>query len=350
VSLSKTEVVAPEATIEDQVAFDLSAAHDLADQMARAWSDYIEKKISVSPQRHHRASSFGEPCDRKLYHDIVDWDKKEPVSRGLQQLFERGHAHEPIVIQIMANLGFRLIGEQRDWYDEDCRISARIEGHWVHEKTGRPLLAEIKSSVDFGLTRCETLAQLLKSPRGRKYYTQFQTYLHHFELYAGLLLIWDVGAWAPILIPIPFDIDKIDWIIKRAKRLNDLIDAETPPDYHSDPRECRRCHHYGRACVPPLAFGEGTLFLNEPVLLAKIERAEKLEVAGREWTRLVKQIKDQVRDMGERSLIGEFLITNEQSQRTDYKVPAEIKAKYKTTEPQTRTVWKRIPERKAAKC
>ena len=36
--------------------------------------------------------------------DIIDWEKKEPVSIELQQFFERGNAHEPLVIQYLARL------------------------------------------------------------------------------------------------------------------------------------------------------------------------------------------------------------------------------------------------------
>uniref|UniRef100_A0A6M3JCG4 PD-(D/E)XK nuclease superfamily protein n=1 Tax=viral metagenome TaxID=1070528 RepID=A0A6M3JCG4_9ZZZZ len=345
-ALTKYESTAPAATLDDQIALDLAAAERLAAAISRDWEAHIESLKRVSVQRHHRASSLGQKCDRRLYHDIADWDKKPPVPTQVQQYFARGNAHEPIIYQTLAELGYRVVGEQRDWYDSDLRLAGKIEGHIVEKESGRPILAEFKSSADLGLVRCETLAMLRTAARGLMYYTQLQTYLYLFELYAALLLVWDIGKWRPVPIAVPLDIDFASAMIERVKRINRDLDAGDPPAYIEDVRECRRCPHFGRACNPPLAFGEGVLYLVNEVLLRDIERAESIEAAGREWNYLIKRVRDQLRPMGERVVIGDFLVSNEDYDRVDYKVPPHLRAKFKALVRRTRTVWKRLPDKK----
>lgn len=342
-SLTKHESTAPAATLDDQIEIDYEAAERLAASIGAAWDAWIERQKRVSAQRHHRASSLGQKCDRRLYLDIAAWDQKPLVASQVQQYFARGNAHEPMIYQTLANLGYRVVGEQRDWYDKDLRIAGRIEGHLVEDVSGRPILAEFKSSADMGLTRCENLTMLRNAARGLMYYTQVQVYLYLFELYAAVLLVWDIGKWRPVPIAVPLDIDFASKVIDRVKRINQNLDDQEPPDYIQDVRECRRCPHFGRACNPPLAFGEGVLYLDNEVLLRDIERAEAIEATGREWNYLVRRIRDQLKPMGERIVIGDFLVSNEGYDRTDHRVPPGVKSRYKVTERATRTVWKRLP-------
>ena len=55
------------------------------------------------------ASRLGHPCDRYLYHAMVDWDKAAPHPEGLLEVFAEGRAQERAVELSLAEAGFRAV-------------------------------------------------------------------------------------------------------------------------------------------------------------------------------------------------------------------------------------------------
>lgn len=337
-----TKEIAATMSIDQLTAVDMAVANRIAGNITTRMRDMVQQRIHVSPQHNHRASSFGEACDRRLYHDIVDWESKLPFSESTIRAMMRGQAHEPAILDILTQCGYRVIGEQSQWFDRNLRISGRIEGHICESESGRNILVEIKSTASRQLTACKSLDQLRANRWGNRYYTQVQIYLYLFGLNAAVLVIMDVSTWELSVIPMPLDWEFADRMAKRAERINDHIDRRVPPDHIQNTAECKRCPHFGRACNPPMSYGEGTAIITDEELLAMFHEADELEMAGDRYADVVKEIKERVKGLGETVLAGDYIVTNKVVKSTTYDIPKEIKAQYAKPGQQVRTSWEKL--------
>lgn len=344
----------PDRSVDEMIVAHTSAADALGRQIVNAFDDSLKSKMRVQPQTHLRASSFGHPCDRKLYHDIVDWKTVIPFGLQAHRNFERGAHGERYVIGKLREFGFIVVGEQRDWYDESLNLSGRIEGHIVETKSGAEILIEIKSSAGYFLKKItglsddelaqtshvERIARLRETVYGENYYVQVQIYLYLFEKYAAMLLIHDLGLGRFVPITIPFDFDFAASMIERAIRVNKAIAAKQPPPYIEKASVCKQCRHFKRACFPSITSGDAKI-LTDPELHQKMVRHSEIKPVAREAAKLEREIKADVRDAGEIVAVGEFLVTNTTRQRKSVVVPPERKAEFTQLVEYVTTKWER---------
>jgi hypothetical protein len=314
-------------TAEQRIAMDFEAAERLADAIVERHHDDVRGRITISPQTHHRASSFGYPCDRRLYHDIKDWQTKAPVDPQVQQYFDRGNDQEGIIERILSRLGFRIISSQVALYDEELRIGARSDGNIVEHESGRVLVAELKSTDNAKLLACRTVDDLRQDKWGKRYHIQVTLYMRATGIGAAVLILWDASNWRPVVIPIPYDPILSEQLADRARRLNDHLDRNDPPGYINDSRECRHCPHFARACSPPMSFGVGAQILTDEELLAELERHTEIEAIGKEFNRLDAAIKGRLK--GDKAnpqdglfIIGPYEIHRSVGDRKGYTVQA----------------------------
>ncbi len=348
----------PDRTVDELIEDHTHAADALGHRIVTTFDDALKDKIRVQPQMHLRASSFGHPCDRKLYHDIVDWKKVMPFGLQAHRNFERGNYGERYVIGKLREFGFIVVGEQRDWYDESLNLSGRIEGHIVESISGAEILVEIKSSAGYFLKKItglsdeelaqtshsERIARLRETVYGENYYVQVQIYLYLFNKYAAMLLIHDLGLGRVVPITIPFDWEFAHSMIDRAERINCAIALKVPPPYIEKASVCKQCRHFKRSCFPSITSGNAKI-LTDPELHQKMVRHAEVKPAAQEASKLEREIKADVRDAGELVAVGDFLVTNTTRQRKSVVIPPERKSEFTQLVDYVTTKWERSNDR-----
>lgn len=286
---------AEQIMIEQRIAADYEAAQRLARDIQDRYAESVRSRIRISPQMNLRASSFGYKCDRRLYHDVADWQSKAPTPEAVQKFFDRGNDQEPLIERKLSQLGFRIIGSQVAFEDHDLHVTGHIDGTIVEDQYGKPLIAELKSTANASLLGCQTVEDLRGNKFGYRYLVQVTLYMRFSGIYAAVLILWSTQDWEPIVIPVPYDPEFSELLADRARRINEHIRRGEAPDYTTDSRECRQCPHYGRACSPPISFGAGAQIITDDELLEDLERHATLETAGREYTTLDRRIKERLK-------------------------------------------------------
>src|SRR3990172_1641894 len=108
---------------------DFDAAAAMAHEFEAKFRERLAAKAHVSPRHTNRASELDDPCVRRLYYKRVAWNKEPPPSVELQAIFEEGNLHEPAVIRLLDELGWRLLHEQVTIHDRGLNISGTPEGY-----------------------------------------------------------------------------------------------------------------------------------------------------------------------------------------------------------------------------
>lgn len=318
-------------TTDEVVALDTAAAAAVAVRIEDRWTDYIRGQIQISPRSAHYASSLGEPCDRRLYHDLVDWESARPVDEGLQTIFERGRQMERVVLRLLDNLEVPIVRTQERWADERLRVHAKIDGFLHDPKTGRDIPAEIKSTMVPGIANAHSVEDLKRSRYGRKYYAQVQMYLYLFNTGAAVFIVLDVQKFRIRSFEVPLDWDFADRMVKRIDMINAQIDARKPPEYTQDTSLCPRCPHFGRSCFPPVKMGEGITLLKDEMAEEIIEAMRICEAtvgAKDRYTAAWKEVKERCKGLGLAVVAGDYQITNKPGVKTTLELPADLRKKY----------------------
>jgi hypothetical protein len=312
---------------EINIEADWEAAQRVAERLVDRHAEDVRSRIKVTPQAHLRASSFGYKCDRRLYHDVRDWQTKRPVDPHVQQYFDRGNDQEPLIERILSRLGFRIIQSQVALFDKELKISGHPDGIIAEDEIGGRIVVDIKSTLQANLLSCRDADDLKANQWGLRYYTQVMIYMRAQGIGAGMLILWDAQNWRPVPAPFAYDAEFVRvHIEERARRLNDHLDRNDPPAHIQDSRECRHCPHFGLACNPPISFGAGAQILTDEELLDDIERHRELEPIGKEFAQLDTRIKARLKDPNKDDpsegifIIGPYEIRRTIGSRTGYEV------------------------------
>lgn len=303
-------------TIGEEMAADVDAASRLADDINARFAEDRRSRIQVSPQLNLWASSLGQKCDRRVFLDVTAWQSKAPHDEYVQGLFDRGNDMEPLVERKLSALGFRIIQSQVRVFDDELKISMKTDGQIVEDQSGRPIIVEIKSTVNPRILGATSAEDLKRDKWGIRYLIQNHIYMRNHSIYAALLIPWDGVEWLPKPIVIPFDPEFAEQIVQRAKYLNECIESGTAPDYIQDSRECRICPHFGRSCNPPISFGKGAQILTDEELLEEINEWMSLKDAGKRYNQLDGGIKKRLKDSSDDPQDGIFIIGPYEIHRT----------------------------------
>lgn len=318
-------------TLEQDMAADLAAAMRLADEIRDRFAEYRRKRIKVAPQQTFRASSFGYKCDRRIYHDVKNWQQKAPVDPVVQGYFDRGNDMEPIVERYLSTIGLRIIESQTALFDDDLWMSMHPDGVLTETDSGRRIVVDIKSTFDPKVLHAWCRDDLMASDAGYRYVVQLHLAMRKMATYAALLIPWDGINWQPEPIPIDYDPELMDRLIARAQRIKrDHIDTNEPPEYIQDSRQCRICPHFsgsGGVCNPPISFGKGAQFLANEQLIEDLEFIEEHKALSAEVeskkARIKKMLRDESGDPQDGLFIaGQFEIHRKIGDRKGYTVQA----------------------------
>ncbi|MCP3885112.1 MAG: hypothetical protein GY700_06490 [Propionibacteriaceae bacterium] len=216
-------------------------------------TDVLNKQLSddyrQSYQAMNRASSIGFPCDRCLYFDRTETQKKKPNGRSLRA-FHEGNLHEDDTLIRLRRAGVRLVQDQRPLLWAEHKLTGHIDGLIEHEGLYYPYEHKafnghvwdriMRSMIyrDEGMLRLNLEAMLSGPGWMRKYPAQMMTYMLQLEEQEwGIWLAKNrnTGEFAQIMVPL--DYEYAESILRKCDRINAAVDAGEPPeqiDYDSD--------------------------------------------------------------------------------------------------------------------
>lgn len=292
----------------------------------------FESKIRKGGAKTLWASMIGDPCERFLYHGIVDWKLGKTVDVHLQGIFELGTHLEKKAKEYLRELGY-TVQEQLDTFDEhnirgiaDCFISGSatlLQKPEVEPIILKKVPVEIKwlMSVKEGLE----IWDLLNSDKRweRRYPAQLLCYMFFRASEVGLFLAFEKASSWPHHIWVNFSdpgmIEYTEGLLKKADRVMEAVRTETPPErIHPSQGFCFDCD-FLQVCQPPLWFGDGANELNDPKIATLLERDAELAPMDSERRRIQEELKTLLNKV-EIAVCGPWIITGKEVTRQGYEV------------------------------
>lgn len=237
------------------------------------------------------ASDIGWPCARRLFYERTQSERVEIRPPEDECLMAEGRRiHEPDVVDMLREYGFRLYAEQKRIRDPHDRISTKPEGRL--EFGGVEVLAEIKGCSPYSWARYNTAEDVKAAvPWGRLWYAQVQVGMYESGLEAAVLILKNklTGWWR--VIPIALDADYLHDVLERAQEVNAGVETGIEPDFILDPGECQWCPWRDRICLPPHAAGGEAVIVGRPDAIEAAETAMRLRDAAAEYDAAVETLK-----------------------------------------------------------
>lgn len=275
-----------------------------------------QKKIRLRPCHTNRASSLGHVCERKLVFDRTRWQEATLADVGLQFIFDEGDLQEAQVLKDLAEAGWRVIEQQRDYEWKQYQITAHLDGKIVMEQAW-PL--EIKSMNPYTFKQINSAQDIIQSKKHyiRAYAAQAQIYMLLSNSEKAVFIFKDKSSGLLKEVWMDLDYTMAEELIKKAERINGYVArSETPPPIPWDEDICGRCA-YAHICLPE-AKREAIDLTNDPELEIKLQRRAALDPLRKEYAELDEEIKKQVNEKP-RVLCGEFLLTGKWQERNGKK-------------------------------
>jgi hypothetical protein len=316
----------------------------IAANIDRAWRAYLERgRRQPAPHAHVYASTY-RTCTRRMVLEMTIPEQLPPWPADVLAKFRRGDDRERDLLADLQAIGrdaepaFKIIGQQERFTLRDRKartvIVGKVDARLEVDGTRAPL--EVKAWSPLLVDRIERFEDLFQNPWTAAGGHQLLAYLYGAGEPYGFLLLDRSGL--PKLLPVELEphLERMETFLTRAEQALDHVEAGTLPDYLADdPDECLRCPWYGAVCNPPLAAPGAMAILNDPELEAALERREALKKPGKEFADLDDEIKKRLRGVT-RGVAGAFEIRGYWGKQSRLEVPAELKAKYTTTDPHGR--------------
>ncbi len=293
-----------------------AAAPDLLEEIARR-DELRLRSLSKGYARSVPIASDIDPtsCLRRQVLEIVAWQDKPLPGPGSQARFEIGNLHEREAIARLMGLGFQVVEGQtpfelkRRGSSGEVALRGRTDGAIVWER--QRVRFEIKTMNPNIYAQINTAEDFDRYWWTRKYPTQLQSYLVGYGEPWGFLYLTDcLGSWKAIRMNLDLELAERIWTF--AESIVSGVQAYradgTLPDFTSRVSDCSHCDFFGRTCNPPIV-EIGARFLQDPELIAEIERWSELRPAAKEYDGLDKRVKKAIKDTGvTRALAGRFAI------------------------------------------
>lgn len=324
---------------------------EIATNIHKAWSEFVEKDQSAPSKRPYVYASSHWDCLRRMVLDMTHGDKLPSFDAETLARFRRGNDRERDLVADLKRIGrnseppFEVIGEQERFELKDREGRTVIVGKkdcslkFGHNGENPPV--EVKSWSPNLTARIKTFEDCFISPWTRKGAFQLLAYLFGTGEPYGFLLLDKSGL--PSLIPVELNdtnLERMESFLSRATRAMDHKEADTLPDYHDEPAECKRCSHFGVNCSPPLKY-EGASIITDEILHQELEERSEHEESAKKFKALDASVKAKLRGV-ENAVAGDFLIQGAWQRKIIYDHPAivDAKAKHRTVDPKGKFVLK----------
>lgn len=306
-------------------------AGDLARTIQERYERYLRQRIQVSTATSNRASSLGDPCDRRRVLRRTRGREANPPSLRLQSIFEQGKRGEMNVKRLLSDLGIDLLGSQRDFPPNAYGITGHIDG--LAEWQGKTVVVEIKT-VGIHFDQLHTVEDVRDHRFTGKWYDQVNLYCLLADLQEYLFVFEGKLAGDLKVIPGQLDHAAVERLLDRAEQDNKHVAAGTLPDFYPIRAECQRCDFYGAVCQPPLEHGPGVKIITDDDLIEAARTKLSTEAAAAAHDKADKLLKERLRGI-EMAVIGDVAVSRGKwGPYTSYDVPKEVKEPYKKINPQ----------------
>jgi hypothetical protein len=321
-----------------------SSAASIGAGVDRALAAFYQRGTRAPSRHPYVYASTWRACDRRMVLEMTAPEQLPPWPADVLAKFRRGDDRERDLLADLTAAGrdadpaFRIIGQQERFTLRDRKgrtvIAGKVDARLDVAGVRAPL--EIKAWSPLMTDRLERFEDVFSHPWTQSGGYQLLSYLFGAGEPFGFLLLDRSGL--PKLLPVDLEphLDRVEAFLTRAEHLVDHVDAGTLPDYlDGDPDECLRCPWYGAICNPPLVAKGPAAILNDPELEAALERREALKQPGKEFADLDDEIKKRLRGVT-RGVVGAFEIKGFWGKQSRLDLPADLKAKYTTTDPRGR--------------
>lgn len=342
-----------EATRE---ALSFSDVEKVAEALQREHETEILEGRKRQPVHSNRASLLAHPCDAYLYYWRTAWEEATPLPLEAIERMGVGTEAEPHILdhcEILARrIGAGVIRHHDTAYDEKLKMSGRVDALLKLNKenklglpAGGKMVLEVKTVSPNLWGDVQDLEGLKQNRWTAKYWAQVTVYMYLTGIEHGIFALRSLSGR---FRPLPFTIDYAyaEQLLQKTERINQAVEAKEPPEKIARPDVCRDCPFLATACRPPLKYGPGAEFADEPELIRALERRQELlektkgcEDDHKEFKKVDKKVKATVKSATEKSgtdtlIVGGWLLERDVRPRKGYWVKdgQTVKVKIKPLE------------------
>lgn len=283
--------------------------------MVAALRNYYKSQIKVYPAHTNRASSIGHPCMRFLVYNRTHWSQVVPHSPELQAIFNDGHLHEKQMIVDLINAGVEIFEQQMSLGEEKILKAANITAHidWkVRESPQLAVPVDGKSASSYSYDNINCYDDMVNSTKTwvRCYPGQLQIYCIATNSPYGYFLYKNKNNSQYKQIKVELDYGYAEELIQKGHEINKHVDNGTlPTRIEYDHNTCDFCRHK-TTCNPSIPENFSLWSMEKPEFLTMVRDWERLEVDGKKYIKLNKDVKDILKGTEKvKIILGEYLLT-----------------------------------------
>ncbi len=233
-----------------------------------------EKRASqIYPCHSNRASQLGHECLRYLVYSRTHWNKKAPITKEQQGLFDAGNIIEEYVLKQLKDSSIDVFEQQVSLSWQKYQITGHMDAmiRMPGASTDDTIPAEIKSISPWGFKGINTLQDMINSTKHweRKYPAQMQLYLLMKEKEQGVFLFCNKQNLAIKTVEVALDYGYAESIVQKAEKVNGFVikveetgDDALPERNVAD--HCEGCS-FRHICIKSMNLGEGAELLPEEI-------------------------------------------------------------------------------------
>lgn len=274
-------------------------------------------------QRNIWASQIPGPnfgCWREQYYAITEPDARPKPDAALLARFEEGDRIEDDVMadlyRILQKSGIRVKGGQERFElrdDEGVYLSGKMDALLVVPGLDFDVPFDVKNFHPNIHNRIRTFRDAMEFRWTSKAARQLLVYMHAKAAPIGMLFFCSLGDWKFLIARADDwkeELEQAEQLARDTMRRVRLrgTDAEDPPPFHPDPRECRQCWAFKKLCTPSVDFGPGANVIDDPVLAEDITRERELQPLAEEYKGLKKANRARLEGKEQALVAGQLLV------------------------------------------
>jgi len=291
--------------------------------MGRIAEKVMKQKLeafTLSSYQTNRASDIGHPCLRYLVLCRTRWHEAQRPPQHKIILFAEGEKQEREVLRDLAEAGFKVIHQQRPFYDRDLNLIGHVDGVILEEDHLIPI--EIKAVNPTTFSQIEDFHTLLTSRNWweKKWAWQIQAYLLLGNFSKGVLILKNKLTGEIKDIEIPRDEEMIDLIRKKCLLIEDYVKGEQLPEPEEDLEErvCQDCP-FNHICTRDIVREGATYFMEEEEVIELLEERARLKEAHDRYDEVDRRLTEIFQGV-EMAICGDWVITGKWVERKGYEV------------------------------
>lgn len=255
------------------------------------------------PVKSNWASKMGHPCERHLYYKRTAWD--QAIERDWKGIGIRGNLIADWWKRYISEKGFQIIHAElplRDDLAKKYNIGGKIDGRisWG----GRPVLFEFKTMNSHTYAKINTYEDFKEAKQEwvKGYPAQIQLYLLSEGEEAGLFILCNPETLEWKVIPVYWEDDYCEYLLKRIERVNKAVQNDEPPKRITYSESCKKCE-FSHLCLPDV-INEGISMVDNEELEALLDRMAEIEDSSDEYDELKKKAKTMVENEEKDFIVG----------------------------------------------